>query len=235
VANFTGTNGDDVQSGTALDDVFNYSQGGKDRLNGAGGNDIFRMGGALTAADRIDGGKFQTDVVIFDGAYNDFVLGAKTLVDIEELRFKEGHDYDITIHDAMAASNPNVPFIVDASRLGAEDVFEFHGESETDANLVVTSGAGNDVILTGDGSDFAYGGAGGDTVFGFGARDVAFGGDGGDALDGGVGEDVLRGDRGMDILNGSADGDHLYGGAGRDALNGGDGADSLDGGPAPTS
>ena len=111
---FTGTTGNDVQDGTSLDDTFIYSQGGRDRLNGLDGDDTFKMGASLTAADRINGGDFRTDTVVLNGDYN-LVLGANTLVNIEELKFQAGHDYNITINDAMAVLNPNVPFFVRAS------------------------------------------------------------------------------------------------------------------------
>ena len=42
--------------GTPQADFFDLSQGGDDNVSGLAGNDIFYFGGALTAADTVDGG-----------------------------------------------------------------------------------------------------------------------------------------------------------------------------------
>jgi hypothetical protein len=52
MANFIGTVGNDTQDGTNSADIFDYQQGGRDTLNGKGGNDLFVMGseGSTAAA-----------------------------------------------------------------------------------------------------------------------------------------------------------------------------------------
>jgi Ca2+-binding RTX toxin-like protein len=229
MANYSGTSGDDVQDGTSLDDIFDYSQGGEDTLNGFDGNDTFLMGGQLDAGDRIDGG-ITEDTVVLDGDYADLTITPTMLVSIETLQVMRGHDYKITTEDRAVGQAFGFGFTVDASDLGHADVLEFHGEAETKAVFNVTAGAGDDIVFTGKVDDFVYGGGGADTLSGGGGRDRLDGGNDSDTLNGENGEDVLYGGAGADTLMGGNDGDQLFGGSGKDKLNGGAGGDSLDGG-----
>src|SRR5690349_3471415 len=91
-----GTTGDDSLRGTDAADTFRLAGGGDDTAFGAGGRDVFLMGGSLTGDDRIDG-EDAYDVVVLNGDYSSGLsLQTETLSGIEELRLSAGHDYDIS-------------------------------------------------------------------------------------------------------------------------------------------
>ena len=77
---------------TEGDDVIDISQGGIDTVFGDGGNDTIYVGGALTAADRIDGGNGGNDTLQLDGDYSAGVtLGDLTITNVENIQFFAGH------------------------------------------------------------------------------------------------------------------------------------------------
>ncbi|MCU4181102.1 hypothetical protein [Bosea sp. BH3] len=94
---------------------------------------------------------------------------------------------------------------------------------ETDGDLIVDAGAGNDHVFAGAGDDLLGGGEGNDELDG---------GEGDDALNGDDGDDTLRGGKGDDILIGGVGNDTLGGGEGNDLFiqNTGEGTDTIDGG-----
>jgi hypothetical protein len=55
-------------SGTSAADTFNLQQGGDGHGHRPAANDLFNMGAALNAADKIDGGR-GSDIVDLDGDY----------------------------------------------------------------------------------------------------------------------------------------------------------------------
>ena len=102
-------------------------------------------------------------------------------------------------------------------RLGTGDDTLTGTESEQD--LIVDAGDGNDIVATGTGDDLLRGGEGDDRLDG---------GEGDDALQGGNGNDRLVGGLGDDFLFGGVGSDTLVGGAGNDLLDGGDGIDTVE-------
>jgi Ca2+-binding RTX toxin-like protein len=201
---FTGGAGNDVLSGGALADSFDFSHGGIDTAHGNGGNDTFTMGAALAAADAIDGGS-GTDKIVLDGDYSGGVaFTATTITNIETLQVAAGHSYNLTTDDGNVASGQTLT--VDASGLGAANALTFNGVAETDGSFAFIGGAGNDVLtggaladnfdLTLGGNDTAHGG-GGDDTFKLGATLTPS-----DAIDGGAGNDtvILSGDYSAGML-----------------------------------
>ena len=91
--------------------------------------------------------------------------------------------------------------------------------TETDQDLVVDAGDGNDIVNAGTGDDLLRGGEGDDQLDG---------GEGDDALQGGNGNDRLVGGLGDDFLLGGAGNDILVGGKGNDLLQGDEGIDTAD-------
>ena len=89
----TGGAGNDVLTGGNYTpgggDLFDLSLGGADTAYGGDGYDFFRMGGALTAADTIDGGAspaVYTDIVFLDGDYSaGLTFSATTMTNVEAL------------------------------------------------------------------------------------------------------------------------------------------------------
>lgn len=172
--NFTGTNGDDDLTGTTNNDTFDMTQGGVDKVVAGKGNDVINMGSTLTAADQINGG-VDTDTLQLNGDYN-IVLGAKTLVNIENVQLTAGHNYAININDGNIAAGTFLQFF---AALNAGDTLTIDGHRETDGRVIANTGAENDTFIGGDGNDYIQTSTGNDTFFG---------GDGGDlfAFNGGM-------------------------------------------------
>ncbi|HEY1707081.1 MAG TPA: hypothetical protein VGG10_02360 [Rhizomicrobium sp.] len=212
MANFTGTSGDDTFSGTGGADTFDLSQGGNDTAFGRGGKDVFILGGALTAADHIDGGDGD-DTVVLDGNYQSgLALAATTLVNVETIKLTATFDYNLKTDDATVAAGQTLT--VDGSTLGATDKLTFNGASETDGSFVVYGGLDADKLIGGALDDVISGGGGNDIInLSYGGNDRASGGDGNDTfmmgaaftkadqINGGAGTDtvVLNGDYGLQV------------------------------------
>ena len=195
-----GTRHDDNLDGTSGNDVFIMTQGGNDTVSGGDGNDVFRFGKTLTAADHIDGG-VGDDRVILNGDYSaGLTFAADTMTGVERLELFGNHDYALSMDDGNVAHGERL--IVNASALGTGNHLDFDGSAETDGRFLVYGSAGDDTATGGakadvfhlenGGSDTVHGGGGNDT-FDFGA---AFGAS--DAIDGGAGDDTvtLTGDPG---------------------------------------
>jgi Ca2+-binding RTX toxin-like protein len=196
MANFLGTAGNDMQDGTNSDDVFDYKQGGRDTLNGKGGNDSFDMGIELRANDRINGGGGTFDTVFLGGAVTPYsvVLADDTIKNCEFLQMNSG-DYSVTTADGNVAAGANFSVLASA----ATSMF-FDGSAETDGSFSMDTSAGDDTLIGGQQNDIISGGtpffspAGTDTIKGEGgndtlqffddltAADKAVGGDGYDFL-----------------------------------------------------
>jgi Ca2+-binding RTX toxin-like protein len=145
--------------------MFDLTHGGNDTASGGGGNDMFNMGAALTAADTIDGGS-GSDTVQLNGDYSaGLTLGATTLVNVEVIQLASGHSYNLTTNDANVASGQTLTLI---ASLGASNALTFDGSAETDGFFAITGGAGNDSVTLGSRTVFAgstfNGGAGSDTL-----------------------------------------------------------------------
>lgn len=176
MAHFTGTGGNNTQNGTGNDDVFDYGQGGNDTLNGLGGNDTFNMGGALTAADKINGGS-GTDLLKLTG--NTIVTFAPdTIRNIETIKLGNGFDYSLSFSDGNVSRNETLT--IDGSALDASSVLVSISGSEMDGHVDVTGGAAGDTLFGGQKSDVLTGGAGDDRLFGAKGADVLEGGAGDD-------------------------------------------------------
>jgi len=253
-----GSNGDDLSGGDGNDAL--TGNGGADDLDGGAGNDsltggdgsdrltagagidtllggadgdTFDLGANLTSADRIDGGT-ETDEVTLAGDYSGgLVLGASTIVNVEQITLTDGFSYKLTLDNATNAAG----LIVDAGDLTLGNTLDLDGSRETAGALTATGGAGDDRIIGGAGADMISGGGGGDTLAGGAGVDtlsyetstgavtvnlVTNANAGGDAAG-----DQLSG---FENIIGSAFSDNLTGDAGNNVLIGGLGADSLNGG-----
>lgn len=180
---FTGTSGDDVFKGKGQDDVFDLFQGGNDNASGGNGDDTFNFGGALTSADKVNGGA-GIDVVVLEGDYSaGLTLKAATIKAVEEIDLTGHFNYSLTTIDANVAAGQRLA--IDASDLAASNKVAFDGSQETDgafdfavrvAQAHLIGGAGADTFTIGDrlGSSAGSGG-----------------GSGGDVLTGGAGADTF--------------------------------------------
>jgi len=246
-----GLGGDTLSGGTA---------GGNDTIFGEDGADSFRMFGALTPIDRIDGGDGY-DILELDGDYAaGLTFGTTTAINIEQITVNAGNDYNLTLNNAISTTD----LWVDGSSLGPGDTLRLNAAAETN-NLYAVGGLGNDTLIGGAGSDTLIGGDGIDSLAGGAGANLFVGGAGGDTMTGGTGIDAAdysgsaavtvdlnnvgpqvsggdaNGDRlsGIENVIGSASGDKitgntvantLWGGGGIDTLNGGSGNDTLVGG-----
>jgi Ca2+-binding RTX toxin-like protein len=182
----TGSNGDDVMTGTPNPDFFRLEQGGNDDVTGLASNDVFFFGAALTSADKVDGDG-GIDQMGLQGDYsgaNALTLGTGVL-SIESLAILPGSDtrfgapgtdlfsYDITTVDENVAAG--VRMVIDANRLQAGENFTFDGSAETDGSFFIYGAGGVDNLTGGAQNDiFLFGELGQ-----FGANDVVDGGPGG--------------------------------------------------------
>lgn len=182
---YVGTAGDDTQVGTGDDDVFKFGQGGDDVIFGGAGDDQIRMGAEFTAADEINGG-IGYDVLLLNGDYylaNQPILGAQSLLAVEEIRFAAGNDYVLTLHDANIAAAETLT--IDASALDSAHFTSIHVEQETDGLFVYRGGAGLDALYVKQDGNTINGGAGDDFIY------VADHYTGATRFDGGAGNDFI--------------------------------------------
>jgi Ca2+-binding RTX toxin-like protein len=191
MADFIGTAGKDKITGTEGDDSFDMSQGGNDKVIGRAGDDVMNFGAALGAGDKIDGGN-GFDTVVIDGDYSGGLAFADTtLTSVEWLELAGGHSYTLSFVDA----NFTLGFVIDGRDLGAGDALVVDARLDTDTDITMFGGAGNDrlrggaggdtFLLTKGGSDNATGGAGNDGFAMGGTLDAS------DKLDGGAGSDLV--------------------------------------------
>jgi Ca2+-binding RTX toxin-like protein len=153
----TGSAGDDTIRGANAATTFHLEAGGNDTVTGGSANDVFDMGGSLTAADAINGGA-GTNTLMLDGDYSaGLTFGATTVTNVQTIEFAAGHDYDITIN---AATLSLFNLTVDGSNLGAGDTLTFDA-SATGRAVTLIGGAGDDVLTGGRGHntfDISHGG-----------------------------------------------------------------------------
>src|SRR5262249_24233482 len=131
---------------------------GDDTVAAGTGNDVLVLGASLNNLDRIDGGA-GTDRLILDGTHN-LVLGAATVINVENFQLADGSSYNLTLDKAPNAAG----LTVDGSALTAGNTLVLNGAAETTAALTAIGGAGNDSIIGGAGNDTIEGGAGADTI-----------------------------------------------------------------------
>ncbi len=208
-----GTDGDDLQAGTAFVDRF-YATTGKDTLRGGAGSDVYDWG---------------------LGAGEDTIEDSSTAADVDELRIltglsasqlalgRVGDDLLIRVRDGSDSIKVVNHFTTSAlDRLTFADGTVWNG-AEIAAHVT------NELT---DLSDLYNGTAGDDFVDAKGGNDTVNAKQGNDQVNGGAGNDTLNGEAGNDLLIGGTGSDSLVGGDGNDTLDGrgDDAADALDGG-----
>ncbi|NMJ40035.1 hypothetical protein GWK16_02195 [Roseomonas sp. JC162] len=183
--------GSSLRTGTAQGDWIGIDRGGNDTVAAGAGDDRIQAGGALTAADSVDGGDGTGDVLALGGAVS-VTLAPGTVQRVERFEIGAG-DVSLVLDAAtVATATPaeGAVFTVDASAqpLGSRLVLD---GSAAVAAMALLGGAGDDLLTGGAAGDSLDGGAGDDTLSGGGGADTIAGGLGADVLSGGVGEDLF--------------------------------------------
>src|SRR5262249_60781709 len=141
-------------------DTLSGAYGGNDTLLGESGDDTFRMFGALTALDHIDGGDGDDTLELNGPNYAaGLTFGATTAVNIEHITVKAGNDYNLTLNNAIGTGD----LTVDGAGLGAGDTLRLNAAAETN-NLSATGGLADDTLIGGAGPDTLVGGGGNDKL-----------------------------------------------------------------------
>jgi hypothetical protein len=183
---FTGASGDDTFTGTSGADVFDLTAGGDDTAAGVAGSDLFELGGALTAADVIDGGEGQNRLDLEGDYHKRLTLAPDTISGIGTINLYGAFGYNLKFDDHNVAAGQSLT--VDAATfLDPAGKLKLDGSAETDGSFifrfganrcVLAGGAGDDSFLDSgsiDPGDHLKGGAGSDALYLFGAS-YAFGG-----------------------------------------------------------
>ncbi len=163
--------------------------GGADTLEGGEGDDwLFDSGD--TAADRLDGGPGDHDVVNYSFS-------------------PTGVTVDLSTNPVTASGGAAEGDTI----TGVEGIF---GSAFGDD--VLTGDSGNNWFKGARGDDTLRGGDGHDTLIGASGADKVWGENGNDTLDGRRGSDTLKGGSGNDTLEGGSESDSLVGGLGVDTV-----------------
>jgi hypothetical protein len=146
-----------------------YGGFGADTITTGAGNDgiyFGRDGRFDPSNDHVDGGAGTNDQLALDGSYTVTISGAN-VVNVEVLALLDGTvsihaDYDVTLADDWTAAGETHTVY----GVTVRDGFILDGSAESDGNLIVYGGKGDDSITTGAGDDRIIGGPGADTLNG---------------------------------------------------------------------
>ncbi len=186
VFDFTGTPGDDVLAGNALNNVITGS-GGNDSLLGEIGDDTLR---GESGNDTLIGGTGNDELLGSSGS--DRLLGGSG---DDTLRGGDGND-------TLNGGDGNDEII--------------GGDTDADLRDLIFAGGGNDLVQAGHGNDEVFGQAGNDTLAGGFGVDTLQGQDGNDVITGSAFSDLVFGGAGDDFVNGGFGFDRINGGSGAD-------------------
>ncbi|MFL6673511.1 MAG: type I secretion C-terminal target domain-containing protein, partial [Massilia sp.] len=194
--------GNDVLTGGAGLDMFDLGMGGVDTVTGGTANDTIDAAGALTAADRIDGGA-GTDTLYLSGDYSGgLVFGTTTLTNVEVIVLQAGHSYNLTMNNATVVTGRALEINGVGLDAGNSMVVNASAELEAGATYRLVGGNGNDTLTGGAGNDLLVGGRGADRLTGGRGNDTF---DYNRLADGNVNERILdfskSGTNGADVLN----------------------------------
>lgn len=117
--------------------------------------------------------------------------------------------------------------------LDGNDLIDLSSVDEnTQREIILDGGVGDDTLRGSDGHDVLRGQAGNDSLVGNGGNDELHGDGGNDTLEGGAGTDRLYGEDGDDSMNSGEGHDFQVGGRGKDVIEAGEGflGDVIDGG-----
>lgn len=147
---FTGTAGDDLITGSVVNDDCDVSQGGNDTLRTGTGQDIVRFGATFAAGDRFDGG-YGIDRLYLEGTYSALTITDTMLTAVEAV-YLTATGTSRLVFSAAAYADPGNRFtIVLASAPETDITIDVTGVRP---GVEIQTGAGNDHILSGAGDDY---------------------------------------------------------------------------------
>jgi Ca2+-binding RTX toxin-like protein len=166
----TGVLGKDVLTGNGGNDSFLMYGTGTEKIFGGSGNDLIQLfsiapgtyGDAFSAASHIDGGTGYDTLDLYNTGT--VVLGAGTLLNVEQIIVEDGFNYKLTSADATVGAGHSL--VVDAGALTGANHITFDGSAETNGRFDFNGGAGKDVFTGGAGADILTGAGGSDTLTG---------------------------------------------------------------------
>jgi len=228
-----GNVGNNVLSGAAGDDTYEYSLGGGlDTVVDTSGTDTVRFGSGLTldnVALRIANvnGQRIAQIRVLDASGNEMA--------------DQGIDYVMQVDAQNRLTSPLESFVFEdgSSYLWNDLLIQSTSLTGTNGADVLLGGRnddrlsgdkGNDALYAGSGHDTVLGGDGADVLFAGGGNDKLYGGNDGDELYGEAGNDELLGENGNDYLLDLKGNNTFYGGNHSDVVQAGAGADVVDAG-----
>lgn len=210
-----GTAGDDVLSGTFINDNAFLGEG-SDTYTYISGRDIIHESSNLADNDTLHLQNFSVrdilDIRIENTNDLAFILSE--------------HKNEFVIKDALLGGRietitGNDAFTLDLTQIsqwivGTNDSETLVGDYDVQKDEFVVAGAGDDTVILWGGNDTVYAGDGNDYVNGRPMDDQIYGGNGNDSLRGAQGDDFIHGGDGNDVLRAEIDSDLVYGGKGND-------------------
>lgn len=178
-----GSYGPDAISGLGGADIFYLQQGGDETISGGSGNDAFLFGAGLNAADIVNGGPDQ-DQLVLTGNYQALQLGGNitniesfSMLSSEDNRFGDAsgsldirYNYTLVLADQLIPPGQSITF--DAAQLRAGERLAFDGSAETDGSVRVYGGRAEDLLTGGAGADLLVGRHAADRINGLGGADT---------------------------------------------------------------
>ena len=197
---FFGGAGSDTFRGHGGNDTFHVGAGADVLLAGSGQDTIYATD--LGVGDTYDGGA-GNDVLFFSGG-GSVTLGGTSVLNVESTQF--GIDnWNVTLLDGAVASGGLT--IYDFSGLGSANALVLDRTLETDGDLLIVDGLGDDTLTGGSQNDTLLIGLGDDTVHA-GAGDDAIVVDDSwsstDVIDGGTGLNILQASGGATVTLGAS-------------------------------